>query len=34
MPLLERLVRLAGWAGPIIILAVIFLPQAIRILRE
>src|SRR6266404_2020525 len=34
MPLLERLVRLAGWAAPIIILAVIFLPQAIRILRE
>src|SRR5437667_5085520 len=34
MPLLEGLVRLAGWAAPIIILAVIFLPQAIRILRE
>src|SRR5438874_3017773 len=34
MPLLERLVRLAGGAGPIIILAVIFLPSAVRILRE
>src|SRR5216683_1485939 len=34
MPLLEGLLRLAGWAAPIIILAVIFLPQAIRILRE
>src|SRR5438132_7120192 len=34
MPLLEGLLRLAGWAAPIIILEVIFLPQAIRILRE
>src|SRR5438309_1704677 len=34
MPLLEGLLRLAGWAAPIIILAVIFLPQALRILRE
>src|SRR6267378_2896097 len=34
MPLLEGLLRLAGWAAPIIILAVIILPQAIRILRE
>src|SRR5256885_762105 len=34
MPLLEGLVKLAGWAVPIIILAVIILPQAIRILRE
>src|SRR5438874_4226760 len=34
MPLIEGLLRLAGWAAPIIILAVIFLPQAIRILRE
>src|SRR5213082_400886 len=34
MPLLEGLLRLTGWAAPIIILAVIILPQAIRILRE
>src|SRR5438270_128331 len=34
MPLLEGLVRLAGWVAPIVILAVIILPQAIRILRE
>src|SRR5438132_24468 len=34
MPLIEGLFRLAGWAAPLIILAVIFLPQAIRILRE
>src|SRR6187401_1324646 len=34
MPLLEALPRLIGWAVPIIILAVIILPQAIRILRE
>src|SRR2546422_6165405 len=34
MPLLEGLLRLAGWVIPIIILAVIILPQAIRILRE
>src|SRR5579864_6787329 len=34
MPLSEGLLRLAGWAAPIIILAVIFLPQALRILRE
>src|SRR5438045_998181 len=34
MPLLEGLLRLAGWAAPILILAAIILPQAIRILRE
>src|SRR5881398_3124475 len=34
MPLIEGLFRLAGWAAPFIILAVILLPQAIRILRE
>src|SRR2546429_118170 len=34
MPLLEALPRLIGWAVPIIILAIIILPQAIRILRE
>src|SRR5213082_482252 len=34
MPLLEGLVRLAGWVAPIVILAVIILPQAVRILRE
>src|SRR5713101_2877423 len=34
MPLIEGLFKLAGWAAPLIILAVIFLPQAIRILRE
>src|SRR5438045_8237618 len=34
MPLLEGQLRVTGWAAPIIILAVIFLPQAIRILRE
>src|SRR5437660_11036678 len=34
MPLLEGLVRLAGWVAPIVILAVIILPQALRILRE
>ena len=34
MPLIEGLFKLAGWAAPIIILAVIFLPQAVRILRE
>src|SRR6476620_5256778 len=34
MSLLETLPRLIGWAIPIIILAVIILPQAIRILRE
>ena len=32
--LLETLPKLIGWAIPIIILAVIILPQAIRILRE
>src|SRR6266705_3501721 len=34
MPLLEGLVKLLGWFIPLIILAVIILPQAIRILRE
>jgi regulator of protease activity HflC (stomatin/prohibitin superfamily) len=34
MPLIEALPRLISWAVPIIILAIIILPQAIRILRE
>src|SRR5213593_3364193 len=34
MQLLEALPKLISWAVPIIILAVIILPQAIRILRE
>jgi regulator of protease activity HflC (stomatin/prohibitin superfamily) len=34
MPLIEALPRLIGWVAPIIILAIIILPQAIRILRE
>jgi regulator of protease activity HflC (stomatin/prohibitin superfamily) len=34
MELLEALPRLISWAVPIIILAIIILPQAIRILRE
>ena len=34
MELIESLPRLISWAVPIIILAVIILPQAIRILRE
>ena len=34
MQLLEALPKLAGWVIPLIILAVIILPQAIRILRE
>ena len=34
MPLLEGLLKLIGWAIPIFILAVIILPQMIRILRE
>jgi regulator of protease activity HflC (stomatin/prohibitin superfamily) len=34
MPLMEGLLRLTRWAVPLIILAVIILPQAIRILRE
>src|SRR6201993_1063514 len=34
MQLIEALPRLIGWAVPIIILAIIILPQAIRILRE
>src|SRR5881409_3304440 len=34
MELIEALPRLISWAVPIIILAVIILPQAIRILRE
>src|SRR6201997_5803920 len=34
MPLIEALPKLISWAIPIIILAVIILPQTIRILRE
>ena len=34
MELLESLPRLIGWAMPIIVLAIIIFPQAIRILRE
>ena len=34
MELLEAFPRLLSWAVPIIILAIIILPQAIRILRE
>src|SRR6266851_7000976 len=34
MPLIEGLFKLAGWAAPLIILAVVVLPQSIRILRE
>src|SRR6266513_2197344 len=34
MPLLEGLLKLIGWAIPVFILAVIILPQMIRILRE
>src|SRR6188472_3505487 len=34
MELIEALPRLVGWAVPIIILAIIVFPQAIRILRE
>src|SRR5919108_2110301 len=34
MPLLEGLVKLVSWVIPLIILAAILLPQAIRVLRE
>src|SRR5436309_1908019 len=34
MPLLEGLVRLMTWVNPLVVLAIIILPQAIRILRE
>src|SRR2546427_2825527 len=34
MPLIEGLLKLVGWAIPLIILAAIILPQMIRILRE
>ena len=34
MPLIEAFTRLLGWAAPIVILAIIIVPQAIRILRE
>jgi len=34
MPLIEGLFRLAGWIIPVVVLAIIILPQAIRILRE
>ena len=34
MQLIEALPKLISWAVPVIILAVIILPQAIRILRE
>ena len=34
MPLLEGSLKFIGWIIPLVILAVIILPQAIRILRE
>src|SRR5206468_12214457 len=34
MPLLEGLLKLVAWAIPIVVLAIIILPQMIRILRE
>src|SRR5881394_2501961 len=34
MPLPEGLVKLVGWVIPLVVLAIIILPQAIRILRE
>src|SRR6478609_11294659 len=34
MELLEAFPRLIGWAVPIIVLAIIIFPQAIRVLRE
>src|SRR6266705_1797945 len=34
MQLLEALPKLAGWAIPVVLLAIIILPQALRILRE
>src|SRR6266513_3697172 len=34
MPLIEAVPKVISWAIPLIILAVIILPQAIRILRE
>src|SRR6201998_2460237 len=34
MPLIEALPKLISWAIPLIILAVIILPQAVRVLRE
>src|SRR6201981_2258390 len=34
MELLEAFPRLVGWAVPIIVLAIIIFPQAIRVLRE
>src|SRR5947199_8755237 len=34
MPLIEGLLKLISWAIPIFILAVIILPQMVRILRE
>src|SRR5205823_5460621 len=34
MPLLEGLVKFVSWVIPIVVLAIIILPQAIRILRE
>src|ERR1700741_3938128 len=34
MELLETLPKLISWAVPLIILAIIILPQAVRILRE
>src|SRR5438046_2387978 len=34
MPLVEALPKLISWAAPLIILAIIILPQAVRILRE
>ena len=34
MLLLEGLVTLVSWIAPLVVLAIIILPQAIRILRE
>src|ERR1700741_1648347 len=34
MPLIEGLLRLSTWVIPLVIVAIIILPQAIRILRE
>ena len=34
MPLVEGFVKLMTWVIPLVVLAIIILPQAIRILRE
>jgi len=34
MPLIEGLLQLFAWAIPVIVIAAIFLPQVVRILRE